>query len=658
MNNNIKPSEEKKWLQFYPQGANEKTLPTNMTFYQYYINENKKFINDISLEYFGKKYKVADVVKEVERYKKMLKDMGLKVGDSISLASLTTPEFVFISFAANDLAVRVDQIDFVSDVKAAKIQLKNSTNSILFIMDELYDKLENLIAEKKYEKVIHFSLYDSIMFPINKMKKKASVKEALKNNKLLIPENSDTYISLSSVLPNKKNNLDRLDMNILEQNDEAVMVYSSGSENGIPTPYILTNDGITATIFEHLCQDMSFDRGQTFLNVLPSIYSTTITSSLFMPLCLGQKVVIDPRFDANIFPNQIKKYKPHHFIVNSTHMWELYKNNVDMSETIYPIVGGEAIDSRKEDKINDMISKQHKLKVKSVSYRMRQFIEDKVKMKIVPNTDLRYKEATKLGKGYGSSPFGACVTVTNERCNFIGSAGIPLSHNVVGIFDPDTDEELGYNQIGEIRIKTPSAAKRITIDSKNMTDIFKINPHTKEVWGHSEDVGMIDLEGRVYCFGRMSASYIEDGKRKYNCLIEQEAKKHSIVNQCVVVRIASPFEQDKKINVGVLTINQEENHDIEKFITEIFSQSINKDLGLDAIRFRDSMPTSGSGKLNRPILELETDNLIYWNNNKLMIHNMNSNFINILGSNIVISEEKEIVNKEKVYTKSAKIVEK
>ena len=50
----------------------------------------------------------------------------------------------------------------------------------------------------------------------------------------------------------------------------------------------------------------------------------------------------------------------------------------------------------------------------------------------------------------------SAVFTKNEQCNLIGSVGIPCLDNILKIIDPDSGEELGYGENGEICLTGPS----------------------------------------------------------------------------------------------------------------------------------------------------------------------------------------------------------
>lgn len=615
---NTRPSMEKRWLQFYPKGANEKEIPCS-TLYQNYIEHNKKYPDHITIEYFGKKYTVKELMSDVENAKKVFNRQGLKEGDSVSVAMLTTPDFVITAFALNDMGVRVDLVDYVSQIDVTLKQQKSINDKILIIHEELIDNMKELIDAKGYKTIITSSIFDATKSLKSKGLGMLSSLTASDDRKSI--EKSSKTVKLYEQMDQYKNDLSVMSAPYKEGR-ETFVIYSSGSSNGIPTAYVTTDDGINATIYDHEphVSNMNFTRGQRFLNVLPSIYSTTITSSLFMPLVLGQTVILDPRFDKDLFPKQLDKYHPNHWIVNQTHTKEAIYSGIDLTKAINPIVGGEAFDVNLEKIANLKIYEQHMAKLNSNSYKLIKSIKSILNIKEVPNTKLENREPTKWGKGYGSSPFGACVTVTNSRCNKIGTSGIPLPHITIGIFDPDTNEELGYDQFGEIRVMTPAAVKRVVGDDQGINKIYQYNEKYGEVWGHSGDIGRLDSEGRLYVKGRMDDSYLDNGVRKYPFEIDEKIGNIIGVAQCKTVRIENPNDNANKINVAHIKLDDSE-FDICDMTKEIIGSCSEQ---LDMIKFRDSFPTSSSGKIDTISLKSDIENLISMSDNEeITFNNLN-----------------------------------
>ena len=64
-----------------------------------------------------------------------------------------------------------------------------------------------------------------------------------------------------------------------------------------------------------------------------------------------------------------------------------------------------------------------------------------------------------LAQGYGMSELSAAASFCVNSIYKEGSVGVPSLNVTVGIFDPSTGEELGYNETGEVCVTGPTMMK-------------------------------------------------------------------------------------------------------------------------------------------------------------------------------------------------------
>lgn len=104
-------------------------------------------------------------------------------------------------------------------------------------------------------------------------------------------------------------------------------------------------------------------------------------------------------------------------------------------------------------------------------------------------------------KGYGMTELssGAIINI-NDMTNKIGSVGQPLCRNNIMILDMQSNNELGYNQEGEIYITGPSIMKGYSSHTEDESKVFKRINGTK--WVDTGDMVYVDIDGNVFISGR------------------------------------------------------------------------------------------------------------------------------------------------------------
>ena len=102
---------------------------------------------------------------------------------------------------------------------------------------------------------------------------------------------------------------------------------------------------------------------------------------------------------------------------------------------------------------------------------------------------------------YGQSEAGGAMVMPMTQSPVgNGLVGVPLPLSLVSIFEPGTDKELTYNQIGEI-CKTGPGNMLGYKDPEDTAQTLKLHSDDK-VWLHTGDVGYMNEEGELFVLGR------------------------------------------------------------------------------------------------------------------------------------------------------------
>ena len=177
---------------------------------------------------------------------------------------------------------------------------------------------------------------------------------------------------------------------------------------------MITNDSMNAVAENFRNWGLKCDVGDRFLGIIPIFSSYGLVCGMHMPLCMGFELVTVPKFDPLEFGSLVKKYRPNHMI-STPAFYEMLMDskemeNMDLSFLITLGSGGDTMNEGLEEKLS-------------------RFMEEH---------NIRYP----LAQGYGMSELSAAATFCANDINKPGSVGIPSPSTVVGIFDPDTQEEL------------------------------------------------------------------------------------------------------------------------------------------------------------------------------------------------------------------------
>ena len=489
------PSIDKPRLKYYSEEAINAKLP-ECTVFEYLWKNNKDYLDDVALIYFGKKITYGELFREVERVRNALLNEGIRKGDKVILFTSSTPETVYAVLALCRIGAVADMINPLFTKEQAVARINETEATLMIALEQLYNRIADAIPETCVKKTVIVPIYRSM----------PTVKGAFAKLKLKKPiPYGETVIPWNAFVQNGVN--DQPDAPY-EKDHPLIMVYSSGS-TGASKGIVLTNTGIMATIRHYINPDFPYQRGYLFLQMIPVWFSTGIVLSVLMPICIGISVILEPVFSKENFAKDIKAYNPH-MTLTATSLWvyvmrSFENGKLKLSNMKYPATGGELILPKVENALNAFLQK--------------------------------HGSSAPLLTAYGMCELGSTITTDSNTYHRIGASGYPMLGAVVAAFDPKTNCEQPYHVRGEIRVCSPARMKEYFKNPQATAEFFKTDEQGR-VWGCTGDIGYVDEDGFVFIKGRATDSCTaESGETVYLFDIEDVILKDEAVAQCKVVDI-------------------------------------------------------------------------------------------------------------------------
>ena len=490
-------STEKVWMKHYPEATRTAQFP-RMNIYSFLKEINKDRLHDTAIYYYGTKITVKKLIERIDECADAFAALGVKQGDTISLLSASTPESIISLYALNKVGATINAIDPRMDVKSISRMIRNSGSSILIAIDMAYPKVAKILSEINQQHIIIQSASTSL--PVTK---KIAVKIVSRN---AIPYGKRGIMRWDTFIKGAKNGMAQ---EVPYEGDAVVAITYTGGTTGFPKGVMLTNDSMNAVAFNFIHAGIVHERGQRFLGIMPIFSSYGLVCGLHMPLTLGLELALIPRFYPLKMGEYVKKYKPEHMIATPA-FYEILIDSEEMKGFDLSFVltlgsGGDSMNAGLEAK-------------------MQAFMD---------SHNIRYP----LAQGYGMSEVSAAATFcVNDRYK-AGSVGIPCVTTTIGIFDPETGEELGYNTPGEVCITGESMMKGYYNNEDETKHVMRKHADGK-VWIHSGDIGTIDEDGFVYIQGRVKRMITRfDGHKVFPITIESFIGEHELVHSCSVIGV-------------------------------------------------------------------------------------------------------------------------
>lgn len=556
---------DKPWLKYYSEEAIKKEIPENKAMYEIMKEKNSKYPNRIAINYYGNLFTYEDLFKKADEYASKFKTLGVKRGDIVSICMPSTPETVFALYALNKIGAICDMIDPRSNSEQMEFYLKENKSKLLILCANYYNVMKPAIDKLNLEQTILFPITPSA--PLG-LKLLVDTKVKLEHKNI---EYSNKVMSWNEFTQLNKN----LNTNI-EYNDKdlAFIVHSSGTTS-IPKGIILTNQNINSIAIQYSLTSLNINPGDKFLSVIPAFASFGVVTSINLPLYLSMETMLVALPTPKGFVKTITKNKPNFCLTVPANLIYL-KNNYkgkDLSHFYGPGCGGYSIDSSQEKEINEFLKKNN-----------------------CPSPMLM---------GWGMSELASTACLETPECSKELSSGIPLVKNTISIFKVGTDEELKIGEEGEICVTGPTIMYGYLNNEEKTLKTIKKHSDGK-FWLHSNDIGYMDNDGRIYPINRVDRMIIKgiDGFKLFPQKIEDVITTSKNVSACVVVGCKGANGIfPKAFIVPTKEIKPNEYNNILNEIKEICKEKLSIRAIPDEFEFIEKLPYTQMGKIDYKKLE-------------------------------------------------------
>ena len=566
-----KPSEERVWMKYFPEEAQNIQVP-NLTVYGYIKEFNKDKMDTIALNYYGAKTTYAQLIDKIEETANAFAAAGVKEGDMVSFVTVGLPETIASIYALNKLGATANMIDPRMDVASIRKMIKNSGCKTVIIIDIAFPKLRKFMDELTVDHILVQSAARSLPFI-----KKIAMKIATKTD---VPW-SDVVINWDQFLAMGKNTKA---VEAPYQGDRTVAITHTGGTTGFPKGVMLTNDSMNAVAINFKYAGLYQQPDDSFLGIIPVFTSYGMVCGMHMPLSMSLKLIPIPKFVPEEFGKLVKMFKPTHMI-STPAFYELLMDskemkNFDLSFLITMGSGGDTMNEGLEKKLNEFMQTHN----------------------------IRYP----LAQGYGMSEVSAAASFSVNDIFKSKSVGIPSVTTTMGIFDPDTGEELGYNQIGEICITGPSMMKGYYRKADETAHVMRKHDDGR-IWIHSGDIGYMDEDGFVFVKGRLKRMITRfDGHKVFPVGIESMVSEREDVNSCCVIGVNDRYHGQGQMPLVIVAladgVNQKE---ACKAIFDQCQEELEERGKPVAVIALDHIPLTGAGKNDYRTLEQVYENYDY-----------------------------------------------
>lgn len=489
-------SEEKIWMKQFPEEERNLEMP-RMKIYTYLKEVNKNRLKTTALHYYGRNITYGQLIRQIDEVANAYAALGIRAGDTVSLLSASTPESIMTVYALNKIGAVTNAIDPRQNTEFIEKMIKDSGSKILVTINIAWPKVRKIKDSIRQDYIIVQTAATSLP-----LFKKIAMNIAVRTK----IEYGNGVITWKDFM---KRSHEGTAIEVDYKGDGVVAIAYTGGTTGFPKGVMLTNDSINSVAFSFKHCGIVYEKGDRFLGIMPIFSSYGLVCGIHMPLTMEIELALIPKFNPSDLAKHIKKYRPNH-LISTPAFYEMMMQDpilkgMDLSFLKTLGSGGDTMNEGLEAKLGEFI-KEH---------------------------NMRYP----LCQGYGMSELSAAASFCVNDRHKDGSVGVPCLTTIVSVFDPETGEELDYNQQGEICMTGPSMMKGYFNNPEETAYVMRLHDDGK-VWIHSGDIGYIDEDGFIFIKGRVKRMITRpDGHKVFPVVIESAINALPAVVNCVVIGV-------------------------------------------------------------------------------------------------------------------------
>lgn len=553
------PSIDKTWLRYYSEENIKAEIP-EMSAYEYLKKRNEDNLDLIAIDSVEGLLTYEELFREIDKTAASLQKLGTTEGKIIlGMLPAKTVHEVLLLYAVSKIGAAISTYPNVMIVEDICKSINEFNTEYFFIFDEyLTPEMEDAIYKNTKLKSI-------VVVSLNPNYEPRNLKTMKWNDFIKYGENYE-WVDAKT---NPKGML---------------FMAKTGGSTGKPKSVMLSNNSFNKKVHELIQSSLNYNKGDRWLRLWPLFSASAAVTGNHISLCCGMRCILrDAPQTQEEWENMLIEERPDHLVLIPSQLEGMEQSQRLKSEHLRSIktfgVGGMIINEALENRVKDF-AKRNDMNVY-------------------------------LGIGYGQTENGPTISIRmSEETAEVGYVGAPLVNTVVGIFDPETGEELGYNQEGEICVKSDSKMIGYYNDSEKTNEVLKVH-RDGVVWLHTKDLGMVSEKGLLKVTGRMTRFVFTYPalQKAYPDQVESIISNIPGVIACAIGTLPYEDTENFKYLISFIVVDPEYNpDDVVDMINAVCKQYLPEYAIPSKFYVREFFPLLPSGKPDVGALEDEVKN--------------------------------------------------
>ena len=504
------------WLASYADGVPDDIDPFEGSLYDLVRGSVEQYGGNVALEFFGATTTYSQLGDQIERAAEGLRLMGVQKGDPVALVLPNCPQHVVAFYAVLRLGGIVVEHNPLYTPRELRHQFEDHGARVVIAWDKVVATIQDFPPDVAVQSIVSVDVTRAMPFLTRAMLRLPIAKARESRAALTTKVRGTTpWQELVASAP--------VDAHIIgpEASDIALIQYTSGT-TGYPKGAVLTHANLGSNAAQARAWVPQVERGTSVVYaVLPMFHAYGLTLCLTFAMSMGSRLVLFPRFDADLVLKVVKQHPP----------------------TFLPAV----------PPIYDRLTKAAAAEAVSLEG-IRIAISGAMPLSADVVEPWEAATGGYLVEGYGLSETSPVLMANPVAPNRkAGTVGLPLPSTEVRVVDPDEptrDREPGAE--GELIVRGPQVFSGYWRKPEESEAVFVPADDGGANWFRTGDIVAIDDEGFVRVVDRIKELIITGGFNVAPSEVEEAVRAHPDVEDCAVVGLPDEHSGEQVVAVVVL----------------------------------------------------------------------------------------------------------
>lgn len=466
----MQPADERPWLQSYAANVPHVLPPVSGSLVDIIEDAAREHPDAVALEYFGAETRYRELSEQIDRAAEGLRALGVQHGDPVAIVLPNCPQHIVAFYAVLRIGAIVVEHNPLYTPRELRHQFEDHGAKVVIAWDRVAPTIQDFPADMRPRAIVAVNVTRSmpalmrlaLSLPVPALREK---REQLTGR----VRGGSSWEELVAGLPIAAT------VPRPEADDVAVIQYTSGT-TGHPKGALLTHRNLSANAAQARAWVPTIQRGEgcVVYAVLPMFHAYGLTLCLTFAMSMGARLVLFPKFDAELVLKVMKK-RPPTFLPAVPPICEKLMTAADAAGVS---LAGIQIGISGAMPLNEAL--------------------------VVPWEE---RSGGFLVEGYGLSECSPVLMANPVAVNRkAGTVGLPLPGTDARIVDPEhPDTELPSGEAGELLVRGPQVFQGYWRKPVESAAVFHGD------WFRTGDIATIDADGFVRIVDRIKELIITGG---------------------------------------------------------------------------------------------------------------------------------------------------